>query len=306
MDPLADLLEVSRVRGALMANVRAHAPWGLALPQSPGASFHAVTAGTAWLRTGDREPLQLMPGDLLLLPGGAPHRLSDTPGGACRPFDRSIKEELMTPAGDLVLPGAGAATTFVCAAYDYDQDTAGTLLTLLPEVLHVPADPVGGREVAALVELLAGEVGRRDPGARTATARLIDLLLIAALRRHGETAAAATPSLLTALRDPACAAVLALLHDRPADPWTLDALAASVHVSRATLARRFTETVGQPPLTYLTQWRMQLAAHRLHTTTDPVEAIARQVGYTSEYAFSRAFRRHRGQPPGRYRRGVAA
>src|SRR3954462_8957614 len=107
MDPLADVMDVSRVQGAMLAAVRAHAPWGLALPQSSGASFHAFTAGTAWLRVDGAEPRQLMPGDVLLLPTGMPHRLSSTPDAPCRPFDRSVKAELMTPEDDLVLDGHG-------------------------------------------------------------------------------------------------------------------------------------------------------------------------------------------------------
>ena len=98
------------------------------------------------------------------------------------------------------------------------------------------------------------------------------------------------------------ARALALLHERPGDPWTVEALAGAVHLSRATLARRFAAQVGEPPLAYLTRWRMVLAARRLKSTTDTVETIARDLGYTSEYAFNRTFRRHRGQPPGRYRR----
>lgn len=303
MDPLADVLDISRVRGALMANVRAHAPWGLAVPDSPGATFHAVTAGTAWLRVGRREPLQLMPGDLLLMPSGVAHRISSEPRGRCRPFDRRMKEEAITPAGDLTLSGSGAATGFVCAAYDYDVDVAHPLMRLLPNVLHVPADPVAGRDVAALVELLAAEVGGHHAGSRSATARLIDLLLIAAIRRWlAVPSRDAEPSWLAALRDPTIAHILALLHERPSERWTLDALAREAHLSRATLARRFNEEVGEPPLTYLARWRMQLAAQRLKHSSDSVEAIAHDVGYTSEYAFNRAFARHRGLPPGRYRR----
>ena len=303
MDPLADVLDLSRVRGALVANVRAHAPWGIELPQSTGASFHAVTSGTAWVRADGQDPVQLMPGDLLLLPSGIPHRLSSDPKGKCRPFDRSMKEELMTPAGDLELAGHGATTTFVCAAYDYDLDVARPLMSLLPHVLHVPANPVAGRATAAIVDLLAGEIGVREAGSRAAAARLIDLLLIAAIRRWSDDQTEdGSPSWLTALRDPVIGRVLALIHDRPAEPWTLEKLAREVHLSRATLARRFTEEVGEPPLAYLSSWRMRVAAQRLRHTTETVESIAREVGYTSEYAFNRAFSRHRGQPPGRYRR----
>ena len=305
VDPLADVLDLSRVRGALLGNVRASAPWGLALPRSDGASFHAVTSGTAWLRVGDADPIQLMPGDVALLPTGAPHRLSSEPDGDCRPFDRELKRELMTPEGDLPLAGPGATTTFVCAGYDYDHDIAQPLLGLLPAVLHVPADPVAGSTTAALVTLLAGEVGLRAAGARAAVDRLIDLLLITVVRAWADRDGASRASWLSALRDPTVARALAALHDRPADPWTLQTLASEVNVSRATLARRFGELVGQPPLTYLTRWRLDLAARRLKDTDEPIEAIARGVGYSSEYAFNRAFRRHRGVPPGRFRRSHA-
>jgi AraC-like DNA-binding protein len=303
MDPLSDVLDLSRVSGALMASVRARVPWGLELPQLPGAAFHALTSGVAWLRMGDSEPLQLMPGDVVLLPAGARHRLSSEPDGRCVPFDVSTKQRLMTPDGDLSLGASGPATTSVCAAFKYDLEVVEPLMGLLPPVIHVPADPVAGRDVAAIVELLAMEVGARRPGARAAAARLFDTLLIAAIRRWlDRQAEGEAPSWLRGLHDPALARVLAVLHERPAEPWTVEALAQEVHMSRATLARRFAEVVGEPPLTYLARWRMHLAAQRLKYSTDTVEAIARQVGYTSEYAFNRAFARHRGQPPGRYRR----
>lgn len=286
-----------------MANVRAHSPWGLELPQSPGASFHAVTAGTAWLRIADADPVQLMPGDLVLLPTGATHRLSSDPRARCRRFDRRMKEEQMTAAGDLRLGTTGATTTFVCAAYNYDSELGQPLMSVLPDVMHVPADPVAGRDVTALVELLAHEVGERHAGARSAAARLIDLLLIASIRRWlGRLDQLEQPSWLAGLRDPLVGRVLEILHDRPSERWTLDLLAREVHVSRATLARRFPETVGEPPLAYLARWRMHLAAQRLKYSDDTIDTIARDVGYTSEFAFNRAFARHRGKPPGRYRR----
>jgi AraC-like DNA-binding protein len=286
-----------------MANVRARSPWGLELPQSPGASFHAVMAGTAWLRVAGAQPIQLMPGDLLLLPTGVAHRLSSDPRARCRPFDRRMKEEQMTPTGELTLGAAGATTTFVCAAYDYDSEVAQPLMRALPDVMHVPADPVAGRDAAALVELLAHEVGERHAGSRSAIARLIDLLLIAAIRRWLEGLDQADePSWLTGLRDPLIGRVLAMLHDRPGTRWTLDTLAREAHVSRATLARRFSDTVGEPPLAYLARWRMHVAAQRLKHSDDTIDTIARSVGYTSEFAFNRAFARHRGEPPGRYRR----
>jgi AraC-like DNA-binding protein len=183
-----------------------------------------------------------------------------------------------------------------------DLDMGEPLMGRLPPVIHVPADPVAGRDLAALVELLAMEVGARRPGSRAAAARLFDTLQIAAIRHWLDRQADdEAPSWLRALRDPTLARVLTALHERPAEPWTVESLAREVHLSRATLARRFAEVVGEPPLTYLTRWRMHLAAQRLKDSTETV-GVAREVGYTSEYAFNRAFARHRGQPPGRYRR----
>jgi AraC-like DNA-binding protein len=308
MDPLADTLELSRVRGALLASVRACSPWGLELPPSGGASLHALTRGTGWLQLNGAEPLQLMPGDVVVLPGGARHRLISEPDAPCHPFDRALKQARMSTEGELdLLDGGGAATTFLCAGYDYDHEVAQPLMGLLPAVLHLPADPVAERATAAIVDLLAAELGSRAPGWQASTARLIDLLLIAAIRAWIERQPQrGAPSWLNALRDPVAARVLALLHQRPAEPWTVQSLAREVHLSRATLARRFTVQVGEAPLAYLARWRMELAARRLRTSQDPVGSIAHEVGYTSVYAFNRAFRRHRGQPPGRYRRAAGA
>ena len=304
-DSLADVLDLARVRGALMASVRAGHPWGLELPQSPGASFHAVTSGLLWLRVEDRPPVQLSAGDVLLLPTGIAHELASTADGPTIPFDRALKRERIGANGELLFDGGGATARILCAAYDYDRDIAHPLLALLPDVLHLPADPVAGAKVAAILALLAGEVGEHRPGARTGVARLIDLLLIQVVRWWIATGDDGRASWLRALRDPMLATVLAALHERPAEPWTVERLAATAHVSRATLARRFAEEVGEPPLAYLTRWRMDLAARRLRDGDEPVETIARSVGYTSEYAFNRAFSRHRGEPPGRFRRRVS-
>lgn len=307
MDPLADVMDIARVHGVLMASLRASHPWGLDLPQSGGASFHAITAGTCWLRVDGEPPRQLVAGDVLLLPTGVRHQLVSTPDGPVIPFDRDLKRERITEDGELLLPGPGATVRILCAGYDYDREVAHPVLSLLPEVLHLPADPVEAGKVAAVVALLAGEIGEGGPGSRAGVGRLIDLLLIYIVRWwivSGEDDGRA--SWLRALRDPDLARVLAAVHAHPDRAWTVESLAAEAHVSRATLARRFAEEVGEPPLAYLTRWRMDLAARRLRESDEPVEAIANAVGYTSEYAFNRAFSRHRGTPPGRYRRAAAA
>jgi AraC-like DNA-binding protein len=302
VDPLTEVLDVSRVSGAVLAHVCANNPWGIRLSSTPGAAFHAITAGTCWLRLDGSAPLQLMPGDVVLLPTGSTHDMVSSPDSRARAFDRVAKEELMTPDGDLVIAGPGAVTRFICAAYDYDHEVAHPLLSLLPPVVHIPASAPGdGGPIQSTLRLLAGELGGRSPGSRSVVTRLTDVLFVQVLRewlaREGGGAC-----WLRALRDPQIAEVIAVMHARPAEPWTLATLAQSVNLSRATLARRFTELVGEPPLTYLTRWRMDLAARRLRETTEPVNVIAHGVGYTSEFAFSRAFTRMRREAPGRYRR----
>jgi len=306
MDPLAEVLDVSHVRGAVLAHVCANDPWGMRLSSTPGAAFHAIAAGTCWLRLDGSPPLQLMPGDVVLLPTGSAHDMVSTPDGRTRAYDRVTKEELMTPDGDLLIAGPGATTRFICAAYEYDHEVAHPLLSLLPPVVHIPADAPGdGGPIQSTLRLLGGELGGRSPGSRSVVARLTDVLFVQVLREWLERESGGA-CWLRALRDPQIAEVIAVMHARPAEPWTLASLAQSVNLSRATLARRFTELVGEPPLAYLTRWRMDLAARRLRETTEPVNVIAHGVGYTSEFAFSRAFTRMRGEAPGRYRRALRA
>src|SRR3954469_1757194 len=240
VDPLAEVFDVSRVRGAVLAHVCAGDPWGIRLSSTPGAAFHAITAGTCWLRLDGNPPLQLMPGDVVLLPTGTEHDMVSSPDGRARPYDRVAKEELMTPDGDLVIDGPGAVTRFICAAYDYDREVAHPLLSLLPAVVHIPASAPGdGGPIQSTLWLLAGELGGRSPGSRSVVTPLTDGLFVQLLREwlargHGGAC------WLRALRDPQIAAVIAAMHERPAEPWTLATLAQSVNLSRGTLARRFT------------------------------------------------------------------
>lgn len=308
MDPLTDVLRVTRTHGAVLARVVAQEPWGVDISGTPGAAVHVMTAGTAWLRTPSLPPRRLQPGDVVLLPGGKPHTLSSAPSGPAESFDRLAKQRLTTPDGELPLgrdqpPDDGAVTRFLCAGYDYDRSVAQQLMSALPDVVHVPAGTPGPEAVAvsAVLALLLPELPGTDPGSAAAVDRLIDVLLVHVLRAWLRAHPATAASWLRGLGEPVTAKALTLLHERPGHPWTADSIAAAVGVSRATLARRFTETVGRPPLGYLTAWRMDLASQALRDTDSPVEAVARSVGYTSEPAFTRAFARHRGMPPGRWR-----
>ena len=302
IDALTDVLELARVRGAVLAHLVAHEPWGLAVDPQAGATFHAVLAGTCWLHTSQTPPRHLMPGDVVLLPTNLAHTLTSTPDASATELEATIQSGARAPDGAIELPGEGAITRLLCGSYDYNHEVAHPLLSSLPSALHITAGD--GRDdgaVAATLRLLHLELGHGQPGSRAAVARLIDYLFVQILRAWMGSGTDGERSWLSSLHDPIVARALALLHQQPQRGWTVEALASDVNVSRAALTRRFAKLVGEPPLSYLTRWRMDLAAERLRTTDDSVGVIAGSVGYTSEFAFSRAFARLRGQPPGRYR-----
>jgi AraC-like DNA-binding protein len=308
MDPLADVFDLSRVSGAVMAQLIGYEPWGVAVDPVPGAVFHAVVAGGCWLRMHGRAPQHLMPGDVVLLPTNTPHELVSAVDARTDSLTRFETDARRVSGADMIIHGPGAATRVLCAAYDYDHEVAHPLMSQLPPVLHIPAGMPGeDGGVAATLRLLALELGGRPPGSRAAVGRLIDVMLIHVMRawlRMQEDDA--TDGWLLALRDPVIARAMNAIHHRPREPWTIESLAREVSVSRATLARRFAHLVGETPPEYLTRWRMDLAAQQLRDTEDTVAAIAAAVGYRSEYSFSRAFARRRGLAPGRYRRHARA
>jgi AraC-like DNA-binding protein len=307
VDALTDVLEVARVSGSALAHVHAHEPWGLDLSLANGAACHAVTAGSVWLEVEGEPARRLMPGDVVLLPRpGLRHLLLSAPGVAARRYGPDLKAELLTAAGDLVIPGPGSPSRFLCAGFSYDNELAHPLLSLLPPVLHVSATDEGpDTPLQSTLRLLMGELSRHQVGSEAAVERLIEVLFVHAIRSWLDTSANSTPpSWLTGLRDAVIARALGLLHSQPERAWTIDELAAAVHVSRSTLVRRFNDLVGEPPAAYLAHWRMELAARLLRESEQPVGRISHLVGYTSEFAFSRAFTKHRGEPPGRYRKRI--
>ncbi|MFF5209283.1 AraC family transcriptional regulator [Streptosporangium sp. NPDC000396] len=303
MDVLTDVLAAAKIGGVLTSHLRADAPWGFRLDQVPFAAFHAVTRGECWLRRPDAEPLRLVAGDIVLLPMGGGHALASDPSGPLVSYDDILKASGASMPGAYVeLAGAGPRTRLICGAYPYEDSVAHPVLAVLPPVLHLPADR--SREHGALsatLEMLAAELDGGRPGARTVVDRLVDVLFVHIVREWLDSHAEQRASWLAALRDPPIATAISHLHGDPGRAWTVDELALTAGLSRAAFARRFTALVGEAPLAYLTRWRMGLAAQRLRTTGEPVAVIARSVGYASEFAFSRAFSRCHGMPPGRYR-----
>lgn len=286
----------------MAASVVAGGTWGLRLDAVPGAAFHAIATGTAVLLVDDHPALLLCPGDVVLLPGGIPHVLAADPDAPTRPFDH-VRAEAAAGAGDEVRVGDGRATTrILCASYRHDPAATLATFSLLPPVLHVPALSATPA-LRSCLRLLADELDQPGPGSRTVLDHVVNILLIQLLRSwitSGDDAQR-PPSWLRGLGDPVTRAALTALHAGPGLPWTLDRLARRVGVSRSTLNRRFLAEVGRSPTDYLTTWRLELAALRLRSADESVAAVAHSVGYTSEYAFNRAFARCHGMPPGRYR-----
>ncbi len=303
---LADVLALSGVRGTLGARIEAGEHWGVWWRGIRGAAFHAVTAGVAWLGVPDHPPIKLMPGDVVLLTSGLDHRLSSDPATLARRCDHGAAERARAD-GQVLSFGSGAVQTHILSAsYTHDPAVLTQVLTLLPEIVHLHADH-GGSCLSDTVRLLARELASPQIATTIVLNSLVDVLLVQLLRvwlsDHPVQAAA---SWLGVLSDPLISRALSKLHGDPARDWTTASLAAEISVSRATLSRRFPAVVGRTPGAYLTRWRMDLAALHLRDTDDDLETIARSVGYSSVYAFSRAFSRARAQPPGRYRLAARA
>ncbi len=302
-DVLSDVIELLRVQGAMMAKVRAHAPWGLKLPQNAGAAFHAVTSGSCWLRVQSRPPQELLPGDVVLLPRGTPHTVSSTATVVAQTWSRALKAQARSSSGEIVLHGAGASTHFVCASYAFDPAVRHPLFDVLPPVLVMSERDIPDEgPLASTLRLLRHEIAVNRAGNTAVVNRLIDILFVHMLRAWIAQQQHTGGSWLSALGDTTVAGALQLLHGEPAYAWSVEVLADRLNVSRATLARKFARLVGESPMSYLARWRMELAARQLRTSEHPVGVIASNVGYTSEFAFSRAFVRHQGEAPGRYRR----
>jgi len=303
MDVLADLLARARARGALFARSELRGAWGLALGDDTPLAFHTVVDGEAWLRRDDaRAWLRVGPGDVVLVRAPAAHRVAHAPGAPAVPL-AEVREPWRVGERRFRSPGEGPATILLCGAYGFEGALCDSLLAALPPVVHLERP---GGALGAALELMAAEVDAPSPGTQTVLDRLLDTVLVFALRAHFAAGGAERlPPWWRALADPEVGRALGRLHAEPARPWTIAALAAEVGLSRAALARRFTALVGQPPLQYLTAMRMSLAEERLREPGVKLATVAREVGYGSEFAFSAAFKRHRGVSPSAWRRAAA-
>jgi len=309
MDTLSDLLRVIRLDGAYFYGVEAVDPWGVktlgARDLSPRImpaaehliSYHIVTEGRCWGGLLGEEPVALAAGDAIVFPHGDAHVMSSgpNPSGGCDLLT------VPTPYAHTVrLGGSGArSTAFVCGFLGCDRLPFNPLLAALPRRMHMRGISTAWHDgfIRQLIE--ESRLGR--PGSAGVLTRLAELMFIEVLRRYLDELPPGQTGWLAGLRDELVGRALALLHARPGDPWTLAELARESNTSRSNLAKRFTELVGQPPMQYLARWRMQVAGSLLVQSGAKLAAVGAEVGYDSEAAFSRAFKKATGVAPGAWR-----
>lgn len=310
MDVLSNVLQVTNLATIVLGWREFLPPWGIAVGELDRSAVHIVRRGSCWLRYGDAEPIRLNTGDVVLLPNGGDHTLSSerdvrNPEPYSQAIARSHNNVVPSLRGR---PDPAAESTILqCAGYQFSQEGAHPLLTLLPSVVHMTADAVNGdSELQLLLRLLTQESTRREAGTDLVVPRLIDTLFVYIMRAWLRDQPEGAGGWLGALRDPQIRRALSLIHESPQVPWTVESLAHAAAMSRAAFAKRFTDLVGEPPLAYVTRWRMDIAAKMLRESREPVARIASKVGYLSETAFAKAFRRRRKMPPGAYRYQRAA
>ena len=310
MDVLTDVFEAVHVLSVVSGRLELTAPWGLR-KDGGHAGFYVVTRGTCWLEAeGQDEPIQLAGGDFVLLPRRQAHVLRDSlstqPTPASEVFRTCPKSAKgCQPGGILRHGGGGALTTLVAGAFQFEDAEKNPLIASLPPVVHVQGD--GGTAVQwleASLQFMASEMASGQPGAETVVKRLADILLIQAVRAHLAQTGEASRGWLRALVDPQIGEALGLIHQKPEEPWTVESLASHVAMSRSAFAARFAHLVEEPPLTYLTRWRMDKAARLLRGSSASIAEVASRVGYDTEAAFSKAFKRWVGMAPGAFRRSM--
>jgi AraC-like DNA-binding protein len=305
-DPLGEALHSLRMSGAFYCRSEFTEPWGLTLPPLPDYLwFHVVTAGSVALDLGDGAPTTLHTGDLALVTQGAGHRLGSDPAAPAPGILDLEREEVSDRYEILRHGGGGARTLMMCGAVRFDHPAARNLVALLPEIIYL--DGASTPDVVWMqgtLALIAAETKHVRPGGEAVITRLADVLIIQAIRWWLETDPTAQTGWLGALRDEQIGRALSLIHGDPARAWTVASLADELPMSRSAFAARFTELVGEPVMQYLTRWRMRVAINALRDDGATVAELADRLGYRSEAAFARAFKRVIGVAPGSLKRAA--
>ncbi|MER6314324.1 AraC family transcriptional regulator [Streptomyces sp. NPDC001581] len=312
MDTLTGLLEGPKARGAFLLKSVFNPPWSLRVEDRAPLSVVTMVHGDAWLVPEHGTPVVIRPGDVAVVRGPDPYTVADSRDTPVQitvgPEQRCSTEEGEDVTETMALgvrtwgddfQDAGSAV-MLSGTYQAPSEIGRRLLSALPTILVRPAEASD----TMLVALLASEISKDEPGQEIVLDRLLDLLLIGVLRTWLAAPGSGAPSWYRAQSDPVVGPALRLLHENPAHGWTVEELALKVGVSRASMARRFTEVVGEPPVAYLTGWRLALAADLLREPDATIATVARRVGYSSAFALSTAFKRVRGMSPQEFRSGA--
>lgn len=312
MDSLAGLLQGNRAHGAFILRSVLEPPWGLLIRDEAPLTLVTLLEGSAWVVQPGSEPVFMQPGEVAVIKAGDPYVVADHPdtrpqvvihpGQRCTTVDgfdvaMSMSLGVRTWGND-----PDGSTTMLTGVYQLDTEVSRRLLRTLPSAFMVP---ISGAS-RPILELLEREAGKEEPGQEAILDRLLDLLLMTVLRDWFARPEAGAPGWFLAHGDPIVGPALRLMYNDPASQWTVASLASEIGVSRAGLARRFTEMVGEPPMTFLTEWRLHLAADLLRDDELTLAIIARRVGYATPYGLSAAFKRQFGMSPRDYRRSLAA
>jgi AraC-like DNA-binding protein len=324
-DALSDVLRSVRLRGAVFYYVSSGLEWAAEAPAAreiaaavmPGAEhvmeYHVVAKGNGWAAVDGEQPVRLAAGDIVMFPHGDPHVMSSAPG--LRPTPMGADWAIAHSADPLPIPvnylGAervtfdapspDAKTNLVCGFLGCDLRPFNPLIATLPRVLHLAAGDESDWIAQVMHRAVLASASAR-PGSHAVLERMSEMMFVDAIRRYMDLLPDGSSGWLQGLRDRHVGKALALLHADPAHAWTIDALARDVALSRSAFYDRFVQFTGLPPMQYLTQWRMQVASNLLRQTQAPVASVALDVGYESEAAFTRAFKRATGSPPATWRR----
>ena len=307
-DPLGEALHFLRMNGAFYCRSELSAPWGLTLPPMPGYLwFHVVNSGGLWIEANEPDATFLQPGDFGLVPHGEGHRLLSEPG-APAPGILELDREQVSERYELLRHGEGGApTNLICGAVRFDHPAARNLVEILPATIHIKAsDSTQMDWMQSTLRLMAAEAEELRAGGEAVITRLGDILVIQAIRTWIETDPAAQTGWLGALQDRQIGRAISMIHRDPAREWTVASLADELAMSRSAFAARFTDLVDEPAMQYVTRWRMNVALNALQEEGATVAELANRLGYRSEAAFARAFKRVIGVSPGAVKRASEA
>lgn len=300
VDVLSDVLSMSKMGNAVICESKLLAPWGLRFEAEDKSMFQLVKRGACYLQTDSAtEPVRLMQGDLVLLTRCRGHVLTHEQGANAQPFREVLERHMLLQDQ---FPENANVSDLLCGVYYFENFRHNPILAQLPEIIHLTADEVQRNvKLQSLIQLLTLESKNGEVGSNTVITRLVDIMFIYIVRAWLDRQSAQAPGWLLALKDPRIGKAIGLMHGQPANKWTVGSLAEQTGMSRSSFAQKFTTLVGETPLSYLTNWRIDLASKLLLESGEKLAVVAAAVGYDSETAFSKTFKKYKTVSPGSYR-----